>query len=71
MGDWKAIRQKMRQGNGTIELYNLATDVSESLNVADQNPGMVSQFEAHMAANRTSSSLFPLVPFDRATQQVR
>ena len=71
VGDWKAIRQKLGQGNRTIELYNLATDISESENVADQNPGMVSQFEARMAANRTSSRLFPLVPFDRATQQVR
>ena len=38
-GDWKAIRQPMFSGE--IELYDLKNDMSESENVAGQNPDVV------------------------------
>jgi len=46
-GDWKL---HYHSDTGEVELYNLASDVSESNNVADQNPGIVSQMKADLLA---------------------
>ena len=40
-GDWKAIRQPMRQGK--IELYNLAEDLGETTDLASSQPEKVAQ----------------------------
>ena len=48
MGDWKAIRQNIDQGNLDIELYNLKKDLAEQHNVADQNPDLVKIMEKIM-----------------------
>ena len=45
-GDWKLIKQYMLPPK--TELYNLATDVSEKTNVADQNPAIVSDLETRL-----------------------
>jgi len=45
-GDWKLIKQYTLPPK--TELYNLATDVSEKTNVADQNPAIVSDLEARL-----------------------
>jgi len=41
MGDWKAIRRPL--GTGPIELYNVVADVAENVDVASQNPELVSK----------------------------
>lgn len=64
VGDWKAVRQKMGSGSTSVELYNLATDVGESEDVAAENPELVAELAAKMEAVRTPSELFPLIPFD-------
>ncbi|MCR9292333.1 MAG: arylsulfatase [bacterium] len=64
VGDWKAVRQRMRQGNLDIELYNLAEDVSESKDVASQHPDLVEQLAEKMRQVRTPSADFPLIPLD-------
>ncbi len=43
MGDWKIVRPK---ADAPWELYDLKTDPGETQNVADKNPGVISQFEA-------------------------
>jgi arylsulfatase A len=50
MGDWKAIRHKP---GAPLELYNLHTDVSETTNVAAQNPAVIARIEAYLKTART------------------
>jgi arylsulfatase len=39
MGDWKVVRQHLKdKEKPTLELYNLATDPTETANVAKQYP---------------------------------
>ena len=64
MGDWKLIRRDDLQANATkakargkkrqqetapIELYNLATDIGETLNLADKEPDRVATMSARLA----------------------
>ncbi len=65
MGDWKAIRTNMRQGNLDIELYDLAKDVGETNNVAGQHPDVVEKMRKAMTAQHTPSKLYPLPGVDR------
>lgn len=44
-GRWKAVRQSEQ---GDLEIYNLESDVSESDNVADEHPDLVSKFEDYL-----------------------
>lgn len=42
MGDWKVVRQHLKdEKEPTLELYNLANDPIESINVADKNPDIL------------------------------
>ncbi len=54
--NWKAVRQK-NKGN-QIELYNLTTDLSESQDVAAQNPALVKKMERLMIEAHKKSELF-------------
>jgi arylsulfatase len=58
MGQWKGLRAAR---DGAFELYDLATDVAESRDVAAANPTIVARIEAIMRSARTESDLFPLV----------
>lgn len=66
VGDWKAIRQNMQRGSLETELYNLATDVSEQNDLADQHPDILAQLETLMEREHEPSELFPLAPLDTA-----
>ena len=50
MGDWKLVRQNLKKGEPTLELYNLAEDIREAHNVADQYPEIISQARAYLKA---------------------
>ncbi len=63
-GPWKAVRQKMQQGNKTTELYNLEKDPNEETNVASDNPQVVAELEAVMLKEHTPSELFPIFALD-------
>lgn len=63
-GRWKAVRQNLETGRVKTELYDISADVSESQNVAEQNPDIVESMELRMRDCREPSSLFPLRPFD-------
>jgi len=67
VGDWKAIRRNMNPGPKAkqvkptpTELYNLATDRSEKMNVAAEHPEIVAKLEAIMKEQHVRSALFPL-----------
>lgn len=56
LDDWKGVRYGL---NGSLELYNLKTDVSETTNVASQHPGVVVQIENYLETARTESPMWP------------
>lgn len=58
LGSWKGIRAA---ATGAFELYDLVTDVAESVNVAPAHPDIVARIERIMTNARTDSALFPLV----------
>lgn len=57
MGDWKAVRKSP----GTpLELYDLATDLGETNNVAAAQPKIVAKIEDYLKTARTESEYWPL-----------
>jgi arylsulfatase A len=64
VGDWKAVRQNMAKGNLKIELYNIANDISEQNDVANEHPEVVEQLAALMKREHVPSDVFPLHPLD-------
>lgn len=56
-GDWKAVKYDVHN-NGELELYDLATDVSETNNLAEKYPEKVAYFDSLMKVSRTESELF-------------
>ncbi len=69
VGDWKAVRQKMGRGNLRVELYDLAKDVGEQNNVADQHPEVVQELTMLMTREHIPSEVFPLIPLDAPAKQ--
>jgi arylsulfatase len=57
MGEWKGIRKDIFKGNMKIELYNLKNDLTESKDVADQNPEIVSKIEEIMKKEHTPADI--------------
>ncbi len=55
-GNWKARR---RRQDKPLEVYNLAEDLREEHNVADQHPDVVATFEAYLKTARTDSAYWP------------
>jgi arylsulfatase len=55
-GDWKAVRNHVTKSpDSTPELYNLASDPSESKNVAAEHPDLAAKAAAYMKAAHTPS----------------
>jgi arylsulfatase len=55
-GDWKAIRNNVRKApQATPELYNLAADPSEKLNVAAERPELAAKAAGYMKAAHSPS----------------
>ncbi len=62
MGDWKGIKYKVdKRPDAPMELYNLRCDISESVNVAKQNPEVVAQIEEIILREHTPNKNFPFV----------
>jgi arylsulfatase len=57
MGDWKAVRPKPGQ---KTQLFSLAMDAGERINVADKQSQIVAQMEEIFTKGRTESEVFPL-----------
>lgn len=60
VGDWKAVRQNIGKGKLEIELYNIANDISESKNVAAENPQIVAKLKSILEREHVPSKDFPL-----------
>ena len=54
-GDWKLIVK-----SGKSELYDLATDVHEDHNVADQHPEIVAELKEIVRKEHVDSPIFPI-----------
>ncbi|HXH60186.1 MAG TPA: hypothetical protein VNI20_02385, partial [Fimbriimonadaceae bacterium] len=65
MGDWKAVQQNIHKGNKKIELYNLATDIGETNDVAAQHPDLVAKALDIFTNDRTVSKDFPMAMYDK------
>jgi arylsulfatase len=48
IGPWKAVRKDILKGNLNIELYNLERDIRETVDVANNHPGVVKKVEEVM-----------------------
>lgn len=60
-GDWKAVRLQVRNPEQTrTELYNLAEDIGEQHDLADQFPEVVAEMHAIMQQVHVPSHVFPL-----------
>ena len=57
MGNWKAIRKNIRQGNLELELYNLSADIQEQQDVAGDHPELVRQMERIMEKEHQPAQL--------------
>ncbi len=57
-GDWKLVRQKIRSGEPTLELYNIKNDPFEKNDLAAENPKRVKRLEKQMNKSRTPSESF-------------
>jgi len=59
IGDWKGIRLNMgNNSEAPIELYNLASDISEQNNIAAENPEMIEKIDSIMNKEHTYSKEF-------------
>jgi len=59
MGPWKGVRLDChRDKNGPILLYNLAADIGEKHDVADQHPEIARQIAQIMAREHTDSAIW-------------
>ncbi|MHC4756269.1 MAG: sulfatase-like hydrolase/transferase, partial [Planctomycetota bacterium] len=54
--DWKVMR---RDKDKPLELYNLAEDIHEDHNIADQHPDIIAIFEKYLKTARTESPNWP------------
>jgi len=63
--DWKLVQYGLSEKpQGSIELYNLKTDLSESKNVAAENPEIVESLTQKMNSARVPNKIFPLPALD-------
>ena len=60
VGDWKAIRSEINQGNMKLQLYNLAEDLGEKNDLASKHPDRVAEMERIMVEAHIPSERFPL-----------
>lgn len=70
MGDWKAIRPRLKKGETSIELYHLAEDVGEMHDLAADHAELVKKAEKIMAAQHVPSESFPLPAIDTAKKEM-
>ena len=52
-GDWKAVKRNMKKTpDAPLELYNLATDIGETRNLAAENPAVAKELESLLIKER-------------------
>jgi arylsulfatase A len=61
MGKWKAVRPNLKMNPGKLMLFDLEKDISESKDVAGENPEVVKAVSEIMKREHVASEEFPLV----------
>lgn len=60
MGNWKGVKRDINlTPQGSMELYDLASDIGEEINVAESNPEIVKQLEDILKEAHLPSPAFP------------
>src|SRR5690606_221418 len=59
MGDWKVVKTHLKDKNNepTLELYNLKTDIGETINVADQHPDILEKAAKILESQHTEPTI--------------
>ena len=65
IGDWKAVLRDIHKGNMKVQLFNLAKDINETTDVADDHPDIVAKAMEIFKTDRTVSKDFPMKSFDK------
>ncbi len=62
MGNWKAVKNGVKKNpSAKIELYNLDTDISETNDLAEENPEVIKEMEALFAKARVANKNYPFI----------
>ena len=70
VGEWKMIREKLNPGPKSkvkprdVQLFDLAIDIGEQSDVADQHPDIVAKLTKLMKEQHVKSELFPIRALD-------
>ena len=64
MGRWKGIRPNLKNGNTTIQLFDLESDLGEQQDVSAAHPEVVDRLRRAMEEQHVPSEIFPLVTID-------
>jgi arylsulfatase len=64
LGNWKGIRKNLNKGLSALELYDLASDIGETKDLAKQQPKVVERILRIMTDQRTVSKEFPMKVLD-------
>jgi arylsulfatase A-like enzyme len=65
-GNWKGVRQGLlKNPDAPIELYDLAGDVGEKIDLAPKNPEFVERIRRIMKSARHPSKEFPFPALDK------
>lgn len=63
MDDWKAIRVGLSEDpDAPVQLFNLARDIGENQNLADQHPGVVKKMKQFMQKEHVEDPAWPFLP---------
>ena len=57
---WK----KLKKGDKTIEIYDLASDPAETTDLSGERPEVMARMEALLEENRFPSEVFPIPTLD-------
>lgn len=61
-GDLKVVKNNVKvNADAPLELYDLAIDLGEENNIAQEHPNKIAEFEQLIIGSRTVSNLFPLL----------
>jgi arylsulfatase A-like enzyme len=70
MANWKGIKLDVNKNpDAPIELYNMADDIGETNNIADQYPEIAEQIQKTMQEAHTSAPDWPLLSEEFISEQ--
>ncbi len=70
-GDWKAVRRNTKKGASAVELYDLASDRSESRDLARERPALAEELLRAMGDAHRPHARFALLPEESPSPAAR